>query len=327
MLGWAPTKVESIIFCSISSQAMGESSIRTTEPLIRNAQGQRRKKKGKQQQWFASTVTILVGHPRQKHKWAFRHRIGQPIRKAGVFFMLENRERCCTTGWRRKNKHNLATLSASLKKNEVKETKKRASLKEDYMGNVPWRRCGVVKQPPQLIRCQKQKKNANEWDTKQKKMWATHYENDGWGGSHRANVCVLLETMPAKKSICSACAQLKHITMMRTKKHKKIMPQGNRKNKRKRRTKGTKVQGRRKEHLSVLGETTTAQYESACFLDAARPQIKKIWQQSNNKTKEKKQIWLRQLGCGTCSATRRTRVWSGIGNLKCSYPPPNNICP
>ena len=83
------------------------------------------------------------------------------------------------------------------------------------------------------------------------------------------------------------CSTETHHHMMRTKKHKKIMPQGNRKNKRKRRTKGTKVQGRRKEHLSVLGETTTAQYESACFLDAARPRIKNMAaEQQQNERKE-----------------------------------------
>ena len=51
--------------------------------------------------------------------------------------------------------------------------------------------------------------------------------------------------------------------------------------------KGNKVQGRRKEHLSVLGEITTAQYESACFLDAARPQIKKYGSRATTKRKKR----------------------------------------
>ena len=138
--------------------------------------------------------------PADKKSWCFLH-VGKPRA------MLHH-------GVKKEKQTQSRYIIGLIKKNEVEETKKRASLKEDYMGNVPWRRCGVVKQPPQLIRCQKQKKKCKRMGHETEKNVGNALRKWWVGGSHRANVCVLLETMPAKKeSICKACAQLKHITI------------------------------------------------------------------------------------------------------------------
>ena len=155
------------------------------------------------------------------------------------------------------------------------------------MGNVSWRRCGVAKQPPQFIRCQKRKENTNKRETKPIKNVGNALRK-WWEKSHRASVCVLLDATPAKKKKAFVVHVLNwNTSLWCARRNIKIMSQENCKNKRKTKTKSAKVQGRRKEHLSVLGEATTAQYESACFPDAAPPSNERMAakQQQNERNK------------------------------------------
>ena len=272
-------------------------------------------------------VAILVGHPRQKHKWAFRHRIGQPIRKAGFLHVGKLWAMLHRGVKKETNKHNLATSSASLNtRSWGNQNKKGNTIERRLHGKrflkAVWcsKTTSTIYSVPKAKRKYKRKGNETH-----KKYGQRTSKMMGKNRIVPVFAFCLKQRQQKKKAIAG------HVLTWRTspwcaRRNIKIMSQENCKNKRKR--KSAKVQGRRKEHLSVLGEATTAQHESACFPDAAPPSNERMAaKQQQNERKETKMVLLRQLGCGTCSATTRTCVWPGIGNLKSSYPPAQQYIP